>query len=114
MGYELRCHFGGCFRWPESQAEAIPFLENVFRARNVPSERLLAVAEHYYHFDGKSPINQLLCLEMFAEDHTNNLKIGVVIKSTALGGIHHRNRKADCAKFHLARAPGIREALKPR
>jgi ferrochelatase len=36
----------------------IPFLENVQRGRNVPRERMLAVAEHYYHFGGKSPINQ--------------------------------------------------------
>jgi ferrochelatase len=35
----------------------IPFLENVLRARNVPRERMLAVAEHYHHFDGRSPIN---------------------------------------------------------
>jgi ferrochelatase len=46
--------FGG----PESRDEVIPFLENVLRGRNVPRERMLAVAEHYYHFDGKSPINQ--------------------------------------------------------
>ncbi len=46
--------FGG----PESRDEVIPFLENVLRGRNVPRERLLAVAEHYYHFGGKSPINQ--------------------------------------------------------
>jgi len=46
--------FGG----PESQEEVIPFLENVLRGRNVPRERMLAVAEHYYHFGGKSPINQ--------------------------------------------------------
>src|ERR1700738_611126 len=46
--------FGG----PESTDEVIPFLENVLRGRNVPRERLLAVAEHYYHFGGKSPINQ--------------------------------------------------------
>ncbi len=45
--------FGG----PEKRQEVIPFLENVLRARNVPRERLLAVAEHYYHFDGRSPIN---------------------------------------------------------
>jgi protoporphyrin/coproporphyrin ferrochelatase len=45
--------FGG----PESREEVIPFLENVLRGRNVPRERMLAVAEHYYHFDGKSPIN---------------------------------------------------------
>jgi ferrochelatase len=46
--------FGG----PESRDEVIPFLENVLRGKNVPRERMLAVAEHYYHFDGKSPINQ--------------------------------------------------------
>jgi protoporphyrin/coproporphyrin ferrochelatase len=46
--------FGG----PESRQEVIPFLENVLRGRNVPRERMLAVAQHYYHFDGKSPINQ--------------------------------------------------------
>ena len=36
----------------------MPFLENVLRGRNVPRERMLEVAEHYYHFDGVSPINQ--------------------------------------------------------
>lgn len=46
--------FGG----PEQPADVIPFLENVLRGRNVPRERLLAVAEHYYHFGGVSPINQ--------------------------------------------------------
>ncbi len=46
--------FGG----PESPGDVIPFLENVLRGKNVPRERMLAVAEHYYHFDGKSPINQ--------------------------------------------------------
>src|SRR5277367_1869898 len=56
MNYDaiLVVSFGG----PESHEEVIPFLENVLRGRNVPRERLLAVAEHYYHFDGKSPINQ--------------------------------------------------------
>jgi ferrochelatase len=46
--------FGG----PESREEVIPFLENVLRGRNVPRERMLTVAEHYYRFEGKSPINQ--------------------------------------------------------
>lgn len=46
--------FGG----PESREDVIPFLENVLRGRNVPRQRLLSVAEHYYHFGGKSPINQ--------------------------------------------------------
>ena len=56
MSYDaiLVVSFGG----PESREDVIPFLENVLRGRNVPRERMLAVAEHYYHFDGKSPINQ--------------------------------------------------------
>jgi len=45
--------FGG----PEQPADVIPFLENVLRGRNVPRARMLEVAEHYYHFGGKSPIN---------------------------------------------------------
>jgi ferrochelatase len=35
----------------------MPFLRNVVRGRGVPEERLLAVAEHYAHFGGVSPIN---------------------------------------------------------
>ena len=35
----------------------MPFLENVLCGKNVPRERMLQVAEHYYHFGGKSPIN---------------------------------------------------------
>jgi ferrochelatase len=46
--------FGG----PEKPDEVIPFLENVLRGRNIPRERMLEVAEHYYHFGGKSPINE--------------------------------------------------------
>jgi len=46
--------FGG----PEQAADVIPFLENVLRGRNVPRERMLEVAEHYYHFGGVSPINR--------------------------------------------------------
>ena len=45
--------FGG----PETPDDVMPFLENVLRGRNVPRERMLEVAEHYYHFGGKSPIN---------------------------------------------------------
>jgi ferrochelatase len=56
MNYDaiLVVSFGG----PESREDVIPFLENVLRGRNIPRERMLAVAEHYYHFEGKSPINQ--------------------------------------------------------
>lgn len=45
--------FGG----PEKPDDVMPFLENVLRGRNVPRERMLEVAEHYYHFGGKSPLN---------------------------------------------------------
>ena len=45
--------FGG----PDGPDDVLPFLENVLRGRNVPRERMLAVAEHYYHFGGRSPIN---------------------------------------------------------
>src|SRR5262250_2730910 len=46
--------FGG----PERHEDVIPFLENVLRGKNVPHERMLEVAEHYYHFDGRTPINE--------------------------------------------------------
>ncbi len=49
----LLLSFGG----PEGPDDVIPFLENVLRGRNVPHERMLEVAEHYYHFGGRSPIN---------------------------------------------------------
>lgn len=51
--------FGG----PEQPEDVMPFLENVTKGRNVPRERLLQVAEHYYHFGGQSPINDQ-CREM--------------------------------------------------
>jgi protoporphyrin/coproporphyrin ferrochelatase len=45
--------FGG----PEGHDDVMPFLENVTRGRGIPRERLEAVAEHYHHFGGVSPIN---------------------------------------------------------
>ena len=55
MNYDaiLVASFGG----PDSADDVMPFLENVLRGKNVPHERMLQVAEHYYHFGGKSPIN---------------------------------------------------------
>jgi ferrochelatase len=50
----LLISFGG----PEKSEDVIPFLENVLRGKNVPRQRLEAVAEHYYHCGGKSPINE--------------------------------------------------------
>ncbi len=50
----LLVSFGG----PEKEADVLPFLENVLRGKNVPRDRLLAVADHYYQFRGKSPLNE--------------------------------------------------------
>lgn len=49
----LLLSFGG----PEGPEQVMPFLENVTRGRGIPRERLEAVAEHYLHFGGVSPIN---------------------------------------------------------
>ncbi len=46
--------FGG----PEEPDDVMPFLRNVTRGRGIGDDRLAAVAEHYYLFDGISPINQ--------------------------------------------------------
>jgi ferrochelatase len=45
--------FGG----PESPDDVMPFLRNVVRGKNIPDERLQAVAHHYQLFAGISPIN---------------------------------------------------------
>ena len=45
--------FGG----PEGPDDVLPFLENVTCGRNIPGERLLEVAEHYYLFGGVSPLS---------------------------------------------------------
>jgi ferrochelatase len=63
MGYEafLLVSFGG----PEGPEDVMPFLRNVTRGRGIPDERLAAVAEHYHHFGGVSPINGQ-CRELLA------------------------------------------------
>jgi len=78
MNYDaiLVVSFGG----PEGHEDVIPFLENVLRGRNVPRERMLAVAEHYYHFDGKSPINEqtrelIAAIEQELDKHGPNLPV---------------------------------------
>jgi len=57
----LLVSFGG----PEGRDDVIPFLENVTAGRAIPRERLEKVAEHYYLFDGISPINQQ-CRDLIA------------------------------------------------
>jgi protoporphyrin/coproporphyrin ferrochelatase len=53
--------FGG----PEGPDDVMPFLRNVTRGRGIPEDRLAAVAEHYHHFGGVSPINQQ-CRDLIA------------------------------------------------
>jgi protoporphyrin/coproporphyrin ferrochelatase len=50
----LLVSFGG----PEGPDDVLPFLRNVTRGRGVPEDRLAAVAGHYQHFGGVSPINE--------------------------------------------------------
>jgi ferrochelatase len=68
--------FGG----PEKREDVLPFLENVLRGKNVPRERMLEVAEHYYHFGGRSPINDqnkqlIAALEQEFKNHGVKLPI---------------------------------------
>lgn len=68
--------FGG----PEGRDDVMPFLENVLRGKNVPRERMLQVAEHYYHFGGVSPINEqnrqlIAALEAELAAHNLNLPV---------------------------------------
>ena len=54
-GYDavLLVSFGG----PQGPGDVLPFLRNVTRGRDIPTERLAEVAEHYALFGGVSPIN---------------------------------------------------------
>lgn len=74
MSYDalLLLSFGG----PEKREDVIPFLENVLRGRNVPRERLVEVAEHYYHFDGRSPINDQ-CRDLIAALRSHGLELPI-------------------------------------
>jgi len=49
----LLMSFGG----PEGPDDVMPFLRTVTAGRGIPEERLAAVAEHYFLFGGRSPIN---------------------------------------------------------
>ncbi|MCL1906534.1 MAG: ferrochelatase [Propionibacteriaceae bacterium] len=62
--------FGG----PESPDEVIPFLQSVTAGRGIPEERLAEVGEHYFHFGGKSPVNeQNLALTLALADRLKKL-----------------------------------------
>lgn len=53
--------FGG----PERAEDVMPFLRRVTAGRGIPESRIEAVAEHYYHAGGASPINAR-CRELMA------------------------------------------------
>lgn len=72
----LLVSFGG----PERADEVMPFLENVLRGKRVPRERMLEVAEHYYLFDGASPINaqnRALLAALVGELHAHGVDLPV-------------------------------------
>ena len=64
--------FGG----PEGPDDVEPFLDQVLRGRPVPAARRAAVAEHYHHLGGRSPIN----------DHTRAL-VGALEADLAAHGL---------------------------
>src|SRR5271154_5012736 len=100
--------FGG----PESRDDVIPFLENVLRGRNVPRERMLAVAEHYYHFGGKSPINdqaRALIAALEVELATAKLETGAPRLPIYWGNRNWHPFLADTLR-HM-KADGVRRAL---
>ena len=75
-GYDafLLLSFGG----PQGPDEVMPFLRNVTAGRGIPDERLAAVAEHYYHFGGVSPItaqNEALLAALSAEFDRRELNL---------------------------------------
>jgi len=93
--------FGG----PEQHDDVLPFLENVLRGKNVPRERMLEVAEHYYHFDGRSPINEQnrsLIAALESDFAANGLRVPIywanrnwhpllaeTLKQMQADGVHH-------------------------
>jgi protoporphyrin/coproporphyrin ferrochelatase len=105
MNYDaiLITSFGG----PENPSDVLPFLENVLRGKNVPRERMLEVAEHYYRFGGKSPINDqnrqlIAALKAELAEHGPDLPV-------YWGNRNWHPMLADTLR--LMKADGIRRAL---
>ena len=69
----LMLSFGG----PEGRDDVIPFLRNVTAGRDVPEQRLQAVAEQYLRHDGISPIG-----------HHNRTLVGALHKTLNLRGFN--------------------------
>lgn len=99
----LLVSFGG----PEKREDVMPFLENVTRGRNIPQDRLLEVAEHYYHFGGQSPINDQ-CRELIAALRPELDKHGINLP------IYWGNRNWDpflVDTMRQMRTDGVKQAL---
>jgi len=95
--------FGG----PEGPADVLPFLRNVVRGREVPEHRLLAVAEHYQHFGGVSPINEQ-CRRLLAALRVELDRAGVALP------LYWGNRNWDpylAGTVARLRDDGVRRAL---
>lgn len=133
----LLLSFGG----PEGPEQVRPFLENVTRGRGVPPERLDAVAEHYLHFGGVSPINGInralieqlrVALpdlpiyfgnrnwEPYVEDtviamRDNGIRRAAVFTTSAWGGYSScRQYVEDIARGRVAAGPDAPELVKLR
>jgi len=99
----LLVSFGG----PEGPDEVMPFLENVVRGRNVPRARLEAVAEHYQHFGGRSPINEqnrALIAALEGEFRTHGIELPIYF-----GNRNWRPYLVDALR--QMQADGVRRAL---
>ena len=78
----------------------MPFLRNVTRGRGVPEERLAAVAEHYQHFGGVSPINasnRALLAALRTELDCARHRPAAVLGQPELEAVRRRRRRGRCA-----------------
>ena len=99
----LLVSFGG----PEGPDDVLPFLRNVTRGRDIPPERLEAVAEHYDAFGGVSPINQQ-CRDLITALRANFAAAGLDLP------IYWGNRNWDpylAGTVATMTADGVRRAL---
>jgi len=84
----------------------MPFLRIVTAGRGIPDERLAAVAEHYHHFGGRSPINDQ-CRALLAAIRADLAAHGVDLP------VYWGNRNWDpflADTVRAMRADGIRRA----
>ena len=84
-------------------SRCVPFLENVTRGRNIPPERLDAVAEHYLHFGGVSPINGInraLIEQIERELADRGQRTAGVLRQPQLGAVRRGHRRRDARRRH--------------